>query len=139
MARKVRPERTHWRDERISKKHKLWGWDCPAIDIDFLMVEYDHGKAVALVEYKHECAAPQKPSHPSYRALVDLGNRAGLPVLAVRYADDFSWWRVVPLNQAAKQWLPDRQVMGELDWVRLLYRMRGYDSVPDDAVIGEIV
>jgi len=68
-----------------------------------------------------------------------LGNRAGLPVLAVRYADDFSWWRVVPLNQAAKQWVPDRQVMGEPDWVRLLYRMRGYESVPDDVVIGESV
>jgi hypothetical protein len=103
------------------------------------MIEYDHGKAVALVEYKHEGAKPQLPSHPSYRALVDLGNRAGLPVLAVRYADDFSWWRVVPLNQAAKQWVPDRQVMGEPDWVRLLYRMRGYESVPDDVVIGESV
>lgn len=130
MTREVRAERSHWRDEEISKRHRLWGWDCPAIDIDFLVIEYDCGKAVALVEYKHENAKPQLPSHPSYRALVDLGNRAGIPVFAVRYADDFSWWQVVPLNPMARTWIPERQVMTEADWVGLLYRMRGRQA-PD--------
>lgn len=99
----VRPERTNWRDEDISKRHRRWGWECPALDIDFLMLEFDRGRASVIVEYKHERAAPQFASHPSYQALIDLGTNhtPPLPVFAVRYASDWSWWRVVPLNPAA--------------------------------------
>jgi hypothetical protein len=93
-------------------------------------LEYDKGKAVALVEYKHEYAAPQQASHPTYQAMIDLGDRAGVPVFAVRYAADFSWWRVVPLNVPARQWLPQRQEMTEREWVSLLYRLRGHE-VPE--------
>lgn len=124
--RAVRVERTNWRDARMSQKHREWGWDCPAIDLDFLMVEYDRGKAVAIVEYKHEWAARQFPHHPSYRALIDLGNRAGLPVLAVRYADDFSWWAVTPLNDAARQVISGREMLSEVEYVEFLYRLRGH-------------
>jgi len=124
----VRRERTNWRDERISKRHRQrWGWDCPALDLDFLLLEYDRGKAVALVEYKNEQAATAHSTHPSYRALIDLGNRAGIPVFGVRYADDWSWWRVTPLNDMAKRWVPRQARMTEREWVTLLYRIRGYD------------
>ena len=34
----VRPERTGWRDEKLSQRHRMWGWDCPAVDIDFLLL-----------------------------------------------------------------------------------------------------
>lgn len=95
------------------------------------MLEYDRGKAAALVEYKHERAAPQYPTHPSYRAMKDLGDRAGIPVLGVRYADDWSWWRVTPLNGLAKNWVPEQTQMTEQQWITLLYRMRGTE-VPDD-------
>ncbi len=132
MTRSVSPERTGWRDRALSERHRIWGWDCPAVDIDFLMLEYDHCKAVALVEYKHEQAKEQRKSNPSIKALIDLGNRANVSVFCVRYANDFSWWRVVPLNKVAQGWLSDRDEMTETDWVRLLYRMRGYDKVPDD-------
>lgn len=125
--RDVKEERTGWRDLKLSERHRLWGWDCPAIDIDFLVLEYDKGKAVALVEYKHELAPPQHASHPSYQALIDLGNRAKLPVFACRYATNFSWWRVVPLNSKAKEVLPTIEVMTEAEWVAFLYRLRGYE------------
>jgi hypothetical protein len=130
-GKQVKQERTGWRDMRLSERHRHWGWDCPAVDLDFLFLEYDKGQPVALVEYKHERAAPQWASHPTYQAIINLGNRAQLPVFAVRYADDFSWWRVVPLNEQAKQWLSERQEMTEKEWVTLLYRMRGYD-LPED-------
>ncbi len=121
----VRAERTGWRDQELSLRHRAWGWDCPAVDIDFLMVEYDKGEPVAVVEYKHENAPPQSPSHPSYRALVKLADRAGLPMLFVRYAADFSWFRVTPLNDCAMAILPARLTMTEQEWVTLLYRLRG--------------
>ena len=126
--REVRSERTGWRDAALSARHRRWGWDCPAVDLDFLFLEYDRGKAVAIVEYKNEHAAPQYKSHPTYQALIDLADRAGIPALAVRYKDDFSEWKVVPLNEIAKQYVKKRITMTEKEWVALLYRMRGYDA-----------
>jgi hypothetical protein len=123
----VRDERTGWRDGALSLRHRKWGWDCPAVDLDFLFLEYDRGKATALVEYKHEMAAPQVATHPTYQALIDLGTRAGIPVIAVRYAADFSWWRAVPLNAEARKWLPERREMTEREWITLLYHIRGYE------------
>jgi len=128
MAMDVRAERTGWRDSALSERHRRWGWDCPALDMDFIMLEYDNGKATAIVEYKNEHARPQYPSHPTYRALADLGNRAGLPVFACRYADDFSWWRAVPLNDAAGALLPSVSVLTEEQWVGLMYRTRGMEA-----------
>ena len=123
----VRPERTGWRDEALSRRHRRWGWDCPAVDIDFLFLEYDHGKASAIVEYKNEHAAPQ--------AMIDLGNRAGIPVIACRYADDFSVWKVIPLNDVAKKHIPNRLELDEQGWVKLLYKIRGYE-VPQGVLDG---
>ena len=123
----VRSERTGWRDLGLSERHRRWGWDCPAVDLDFLFLEYDRGKATALVEYKHEAAAPQYPTHPTYQAMIDLGNRAGIPVFGVRYAGDFSWWRVTPLNALARGWVAKQELMTERAWVSLLYKIRGYE------------
>lgn len=97
------------------------------MDLDFLFLEYDRGRAVALVEYKHARAAPQFATHPTYQAMIDLGTRAGVPVFACRYDDNFTDWRVIPLNGKAKEVLPERALMSEVEWVTFLYRLRGYD------------
>lgn len=131
----VRAERTGWRDEALSRRHRRWGWDCPAVDLDFLFLEYDRGKASAIVEYKNEHAAPQYASHPTYQAMIDLGDRAGVPVLACRYSDDFTQWKVTPLNSTAKKIIPERQTLDETGWVRLLYRIRGYE-LPQSVIEG---
>lgn len=123
--REVRLERTNWRDEGLSQRHRKWGWDCPMLDIDFLALEYDKGKASAIVEYKNEHAEPQYASHPSYQAIIDLGNRAELPVIACRYSDDYMKYKAVALNEYAKKYLPNREEFDELGWVNLLYRIRG--------------
>lgn len=131
----VRQERTGWRDETLSRRHRRWGWDCPAVDLDFLFLEYDRGKASAIVEYKNEHAAPQYASHPTYQAMIDLGDKAQIPVLACRYSDDFQTWKVTPLNKAAKKILPQRTELSEKQWVSLLYKIRGYD-VPQSVLDG---
>ena len=129
----VRPERTGWRDKNLSERHRLWGWDCPAVDLDFLFLEYDKGKASAIVEYKHEAALPQRPSHPTYQAMKDLSDRAGVPFFACRYKSDFSEFLAVPLNPIAKTYLPDRKPMTEAEWVSFLYGVRGR-RVPSDTI-----
>lgn|SRR3990167_3462166 len=127
MQREVRQERSNWRDLSLSRRHRRWGWDCPAVDLDFLFLEYDKGKAVALVEYKHENAAPQYRTHPTYQAMIDLADRAGIPCIGCRYAWDFSWFRAVALNVNAKKWIKEPLNMTEREWVTLLYKMRGYE------------
>lgn len=135
----VRDERTGFRDMALSRLHRRWGYDCPATDIDFL--EFHRGRAVALIELKHETADEVDIEHPTMRAIRDLGVRAGVPVYLVRYADDFSWWDVTPIDEIAKReidgfsafrervkWepladgIPIR--MREADYVRLLYWLR---------------
>lgn len=121
----VRPERTGWRDLELSNRHRRWGWNCPAVDLDFLFLEYDKGEPTAIVEFKHENAAPAHPSHPSFQAIIKLGSRANVPVFGCRYSADFSTWKVVSLNDQARKYLPTRTTMTEREWVSFLYRLRG--------------
>ncbi|MGB9886693.1 MAG: hypothetical protein ACPLRW_06815 [Moorellales bacterium] len=124
----VRPERTGWRDKIISYRHRLWGWDCPAVDVDFLMLEYDTAEPIALVEYKNEHAGFVKPEHPSYRALRRLADRAGVSLFVARYGSDCSWFRAMPLNRKARVLLPNATRMTEEEWVSFLYKLRGREA-----------
>ena len=128
---KVKEERTGWRDQRISTLHRSWGYDCPALDIDFLMLEYDRCVPSALVEFKHENAPPIRMEHPSVRTLKELAHRARIPFFLVRYADNFSWFHVTPGNDEACPFIPEPAHLNELEWIKLLYRCRGR-NVPDE-------
>lgn len=119
-------ERTGWRDEALSRRHREWGWDCPAVDIDFLLVEYDRAEPKAIIEYKSEDAAGQTSKHPSYVALRKLADAAALPLFTVRYGRDFSWWRVTSLNNIALRLLEGERTalyFSEQDYVRFLYEV----------------
>lgn len=103
--RTARSERTGWRDSELSLRHREWGFNCPAVDLDFVMLEYNHGKPCALVEYKHTRAQKHDPSHATYRALIDLADnyRPGpLPCFVAVYDPEFWSFLVYPLNDPAK-------------------------------------
>ncbi len=121
-----REERTGWRDERLSAWHRQQGRNLPALDLDFCLLEYDGGKAVALVEYKHERAAPVWPdTDRNLRALADLADRAGVVALLVRYADDLSWFKVAALNTRGRRFVPRPVVLSADEYRAVLYRIRG--------------
>lgn len=123
----VRRERTGWRDERISKRHRQWGFNCPAVDLDFLMVEYNHGLPVAIVEYKHFKARMPNTKHPTYRALKDLADNyagRGLPFIVVFYWPEIWGFRVKAINQAALKWFDADSHMTERQYVAQLYAIR---------------
>ena len=126
-------ERTGWRGQEMSKRHRLYGLDCPAADVDFMLVEYDNKQPKALVEYKHELAMPVLASDPNLIAVTNLANLAGLPIFGVRYASDCSWFVVAPLNALATAFQPEKRTMSEIQYVELLYRLRGR-TVPDNVV-----
>ena len=120
-------DRTGWRDEALSLRHREYGQNLPAVDIDFMLIEYDYSEPKALVEYKNQHAQPINVSKsPSILAMTNLANRAEIPAFLVRYADDFSWWRVLGLNdQAATYLTTNPQLMDEVEWVSILYAVRG--------------
>ena len=117
-------ERTYTRDVGLKVRHEAYGVDCPAIDLDHIVVEYDTGVARALIEYKHEKSRPQFITHPNFRALIDLSDRAEVPAFAARYADEYSWFQVVPLNDLAKEKLRGRPKLSEPEFIEFLYGLR---------------
>lgn len=141
-------ERSGWRDEALSLRHREWGFDCPAVDIDFLLIEYDKAEPRALIEYKNQHAQPIEMKNPSIRAIKKLADDAQLPALLVRYADDFSWWKVRPLNENAKGYVSpyfasrrmgenrDDILVNEIEYVAILYSMR--DRQMPQSVISHI-
>lgn len=123
----VKPETHGFRDESISRRHRLWGFNCPAVDIDFLMVEYNVGKPVALVEYKYYLAKRPDFAHATYRSLrllADGYNEGPLPFFLSLYSRDDWSFRVIPVNDTAKQHFQDGEHLSELEYVKRLYRMR---------------
>lgn len=124
-SRGVKAERTQWRDEALSARHRQYGFNCPALDVDFLLTEYTSGKSVAVVDYKAcDAGEPAPISRANRSALCSLA--ASLPAFVAYYWRDPMRYVLVPLNQSAAmvvgspcEWLT------EYEWVQRLYAMRG--------------
>jgi len=120
----TRLERTSWRDEGISLRHRTWGFDCPCTDIDFLLIEYHIAEPVALVEYKHFQAAFPNLQQAGYRALKRLAEIAKLPLILAFYWPEVWAFRVYPLNESAKKFFRKKESLSEYEYVERLHRMR---------------
>lgn len=120
-------ERTGWRDESISRRHRIWGFNCPCVDLDFLVVEYNIGKPVGLIEYKHYKAQKPNLQHATYRALAALADgytESPLPFLIAFYWPEIWAFQVYPVNECAKGHFYDGDMLTEKDFVSRLYHMR---------------
>lgn len=130
-------ERSGWRDERISLRHREWGLQCPGTDLDFTLVEYNYGNPVAVVDYKeHSKPDPFKGVHVnSLRAMASLYNERGdnLPFFICRYWPDdpkhgTAWaYEAYPMNKPARELLRNSEAwtpMTERQWVEGLLRIR---------------
>lgn len=124
----VRPERSHWRDERLSLRHRLWGFDAPCVDVDWLVIEYDQSIPIALIDYK-ESSSPriQGPLDANARAIANLANYAKIPAYAVRYRlnlDKYEFYPI-PYNESGERKLPAKRRMNEVEFVTWIYELRG--------------
>jgi len=126
LPENVRAERNGWRDGAISARHRHWGFNCPAVDLDFLVVEYNVGRPVGLIEYKHFKARPPDFLHATYRALATLadGYNEPLPFLVAFYWPDIWAFRILPANDYARQHFQQGEVLCEREFVTRLYRLR---------------
>lgn len=121
-------ERSGWRDEELSLKHRDWGFNCPGIDIDFVMVEYNLGLPVALVDYKHHNAKKVNLSDANYRALCALADGygdGGIPFLLAYYWPETWSFYVHPVNKLARDiYPPEKRMLSEKRFVKSLYYLR---------------
>ncbi len=120
-------ERTGWRDMAISQRHRLYGYDCPMFDIDFMCVEYDKSMPVCLVEYKN-IQGQLNVDSANIKALINLGNMANLPAFAALYVNDFSLYLIYGLNDLAKKYFSSPKIITEVEWVEFLYKLRGKNA-----------
>jgi hypothetical protein len=118
-------ERTGWRDQELSRRHRRWGFACPAVDLDFVLVEFGLAAPVALVEYKHFRARPVDLEHPTYRALQTLADREpAIPFLVARYWPESWAFSVQPANATAQQLYGCQRHYSEAEFVATLYELR---------------
>lgn len=123
------------RDWRLSQRHREWGGNAPAFDLDFILAEYDMAKPVGLAEYKHHSRAGLSyvREDASIRTLRALADMAALPGWVAIYKP-CSWsFKVYCLNDRARAVWGDAEytILTEREYVRGLYRLRGR-TLPDD-------
>jgi hypothetical protein len=122
----------------------LWGFNCPCVDLDFVVAEYNHGLPVALIEYKDKRAHPPDKGHPTYQALKALadGYKNGpLPFMIVTYCSELWWFVVSPMNEPAEQHYRHclGQRLSEQRFVRSLHLLRKKTlSQQDEAAISQL-
>lgn len=132
MRDTVRAESTGWRDLSLSRRHREWGIDCPAADIDCL-VEIARGVPVAIIEYK-KANAPIAESVQSIRSIEILADRAKVGFFLVRYSNAKDWFfRIERANPIGTEMLRSEgfripAAFSEVEFVRFLYRIRRRDD-----------
>ena len=124
-------ERSGWRDVQLSIRHRKYGCDVPATDIDHLLIEYDCAQPTALIEHKHLLAGAVNLSHANYRATTELADRANLPFFVVRYNPERWTYRIQPANGIAQGVVFDPATCTEREYVEFLYRIRGREAPPE--------
>lgn len=120
-------ERTGWRDQELSKRHRMWGFNCPCVDLDFLVAEYHIGKPVGIIDYKHFKAQEPDLRHPTYRALTSLSDGycdGSLPFLIAFYWPNIWAFRIIPVNECAHKHFYRDEMLTEKEYVMRLYHLR---------------
>ena len=138
-------ERTGWRDQAYSKRHRTWGYDTPTLDIDStepepnetnpamasLWVEYDNFEPLFYVSLKRGNAPDNDNEEYTYWR---VGDAAGKPVVVVHYyPSEPGPWRfsvrcLTETPISSRPWpaaYSDPWECEEPDYVDFLYRLRG--------------
>jgi hypothetical protein len=118
-----------WPGEEISRRHRMWGFHFPAVDIDMLLIDSNDGEPCGLFEFKHECAAPIRPGDPNIAAAKAFADVANLPFHIVRYRQDpLIFW----IEQSG-------EMFGAEEWVHWLRSLRRRGPRPLSEIVPGIV
>lgn len=130
----VRQERTNWRDSTLNDVHYLENLHLPLKDLGFLVLEYDHGKPIALINYEKYEKPISSDYTKSIKVIQNLGNSLTpkIPVFDVRYSyvkdlDIIDKFKITPINDIAKTkiaHIEDYVILTEEDFIYFLYSLR---------------
>lgn len=135
----VRERRGYYHDDWLRDRHRLWGFDCPATDIDFIAIEFNNEAPTALVDYKEDHHTQNlNDSRSGRNAIKALANNSKIPFYVVRYVEHGNTYRVLSQNEYGyKRLLEHGNIAGktltEVEYVSFLYWLRGM-TVPDSVV-----
>jgi len=146
VNRPVKEERTGLRDDSLSRRHRTWGFNCPAADIDWMVIEYDRHIPKALVDYKYGLSWAETEKDKSNLAALSAlasgycncgdstcGSRGnGIPFVIVRYIRQPWQFMIEPRNECARTTIPESRwnvVRSEKHYVGFLYWL-GQREVP---------
>lgn len=141
-------ERTGYRDEEISRRHRTWGFNVPLYDIDGVLTdygivegiwtEYDRCKAVMFIDWKRRFdtdtffLAPNL-ADANLQVLEDVAH--GRPAYVIHYmVDDNDLWWFKPwcvTDADTLSLLPHDDSLTELEFVEWLYAVR-QRNIPSD-------
>ena len=123
----AKAEKYGFRDLRLSSRHRLYGADCPMVDIDFLGVEYFSKTPKAIIEYKHIREIKPEWTQANYQTLINLGNMADLPVYVTLYDPDRWAFQVHAGNALAQRIINNPTVLNEQRYYAFLCYLRGIE------------
>ena len=120
----------------LGLRHRLYGFDLPAVDIDFLLCEYSSNIPLALIEYKHRSTGAERcewnGTHvprilfkSAITTLRRLSERMRLPFFVVFYCDEEWSYEVFHLFDPGDKHCITKTTLTELEFVRFLYKLRG--------------
>ena len=123
----VKQDTTQIRDTiKLGILHRMFGQDCPAIDLDFVLVEFDHERPVALIEYKHCSGKPiQTDQNIGVSVLRNLGDMAKLPAFICRYDLVNGRFKLAAINDLGLRFMPEIKELSTEEYVNFLYVLRG--------------
>jgi hypothetical protein len=123
-------ERSGFRDEALVGWHCVNHLHCRAAGVQLLMLEYNHGLPVALVDYRRYEDGVPNTDHPIYRALITL---AGTLPFVIVYYDRKTWGMcVAPQNLAARRVIGPDSLLSEAEYVEWLHEIRGGEQKRHD-------
>lgn len=138
------PERSNWRCQWISTRHREWGGGVPFTDVDCILsddvtlpedlmgIEYDNEIPYALIEYK-DWNANINLNHTGIKTQKYIADNLrlpdgsfGIPFFVVVYNKDYHVFHVIPMNEKAKKvpWCQTAKDWTERNYVRMLYWLR---------------
>jgi len=142
-------ERLNKRNLAYNNRHRLWGIELTAMDVDFMEYDSKTGKPLALIETKYGRITEVDLNEPAFDALCSLA-REEIPVFCLVYypldkdgklveADQPNadvahiQFYGVGVNAMGRKYLPKAKRMLEIEWVNLL---RELHHSPDESLVG---
>jgi hypothetical protein len=66
---------------------------------------------VAVIKFQHRDKPPLPWDSPAYQTLMDAADEDGIPLYYVEYGDDLQTYKVLPVNELARTFLPHYSIL----------------------------